>query len=1135
MRLRHSITVLSILSLWVVTGLSVSAAVGPVVWQGLPEAKWVAPQFERIQIPNIHISSELEEGDIVIHEFMYYPPDGYLPYVELFNAGQQPVNLQGWELLRREGTEQGGGVITNEEIAIGPGELVVITPDVTTLSFIYGDLIAIEMDNFPAFGKQNGDDIRLITGEGVTVDSLRYRPEEWGGEGVSLERRRADFPSVYRENWAESTADNFGTPGAANSADPEYPFTVSSIQVGSGRDLFLTFTADVNPEDLDVSHFSVDGVYPVTADLIDTHIIRLSFDGGLRSGENTVRTAAIRSLPGWQLSGDEEFPFVVYDTYTGGEIVVNEFMYNPPPEYPAYVELYNRSDKYLNLRNWKLKRKEISSDPGGVITTSSLTLRPAGYMVITDRLESLENVYGKMEAIEMSEFPGFPATLPDQVRLFDPAGELADSLGYDPSAWGGREISLERKHPDVSSVYRENWGESPSVLLGTPGVANETEPDRDPPELTEIMLFDNRGFILRFNKTIDVQSATRTENFSFYPELSIQQIEAENDEILIRLRQELQSGSSYSITARGVADIFGNAMAPSERTVEFLEFEDARPGDLVINEILYRRENSGSPEFIELFNVSGKNMDLGGWIFSTGSGRAVLPPGTILREQGYVVLTDRVGSNAGSDRIVYLPGFPGLSNSGSEVVIRNPEGIVMDSLYYRPGWGENTPGVSLERKDPGAISIDPANWAGSRAEPGSTPAELNSRYQVDLTAPEILFANIFHPDSLEVVFNKFVDLQAGNAHLMSGQTGAGTRFLINGQEVSVLSYHPGSAGRIVIDTKPVRPGAGATLQFEGVRDFKGNSAAGTAEVARPPGERDLVINEIMYHPLADGSDGIPDQSEYLEIYNRRPYAISLEGIFLHDEPDENLAITRIDPVSTANRWIPAHGYALIYPEPEGLALSESRTGIYFDLPVEGDLFGLRADRSTLGLTLSGRPVYLADSTRTVLDMADYRPAWHNPNLITTHGISLERINPEMETGDPSNWGSNTTVRGGTPMGQNALYRQTGTESESTGITLTPNPFSPDGDGVNDRLFINYSFDDPDFMLKVRIYDRYGRLVRNLAEGHAAGFDGSLIWDGRTDNGESNRIGIYIVYVEAYNSSTGRKKEFRETAVMARQF
>src|SRR5690625_646563 len=104
-----------------------------------------------------------------------------------------------------------------------------------------------------------------------------------------------------------------------------------------------------------------------------------------------------------------------------------------------------------------------------------------------------------------------------------------------------------------------------------------------------------------------------------------------------------------------------------------------------------------------------------------------------------------------------------------------------------------------------------------------------------------------------------------------------------------------------------------------------------------------------------------------------------------------------------------------------------------------------------------------------------------------------------------------------------------------GITLSPNPFSPDGDGHEDHLMISYKLDEPDYLLKVRIYDRYGRVVRKLQDGQPAGLEGTLIWDGRNDGGTGNRIGIYIVVLEALNSASGSHLIFRQPVVIARQF
>ena len=195
---------------------------------------------------------------------------------------------------------------------------------------------------------------------------------------------------------------------------------------------------------------------------------------------------------------------------------------------------------------------------------------------------------------------------------------------------------------------------------------------------------------------------------------------------------------------------------------------------------------------------------------------------------------------------------------------------------------------------------------------------------------------------------------------------------------------------------------------------------------------------------------------------------------------------------------------------------------------------IRADRSSLSLASSNDAIYIADSTGATIDSVFYDESWHNPNIIDTRGIALERISPDGPSNDNTNWGSSVTDKGGTPKSENSIYQEDGEIIQKTGISFNPNHFSPDDDGYEDNLFINYKLDEQDYLIKVRIYDRYGRLVRTLANGEQAGFEGQLIWNGRKDNNSRNRIGIYIVVFEAYNSASGSDVSFKKTVVLARQ-
>ena len=362
--------------------------------------------------------------------------------------------------------------------------------------------------------------------------------------------------------------------------------------------------------------------------------------------------------------------------------------------------------------------------------------------------------------------------------------------------------------------------------------------------------------------------------------------------------------------------------------------------------------------------------------------------------------------------------------------------------------------------------------------------------------------------------------------------------MLNKRIASIIGLKGGVGNELVVDAGNLDsdPRHEIYLEMSSVSDFQGN-ISGSIEhpVAQPITAGDLVFNEVMFDPIDDDFDQLSNQSDYLELVNRRAYAVSLEGVNLHDKPDENGNVREMNPLSSRSKWIPANGFAIIYPESESSGINSSRVGQFFNLSEIPESRALQIERRTLSLPLAGRKIYLSDSLGTVIDMLHYSGEWHNPNLIDSKGIALERINPNGETTDNSNWGSSTVPAGGTPGSINSLFQTPEPANEVNTLRLEPNPFSPDEDGHNDRLFISYSFDDPNYMLRVRIFDRHGRHIRTLADSHHAGFEGSITWDGRNADGMTGRIGIYIVHIEAFNSSTGDKKQFREVAVLARQF
>ncbi len=69
------------------------------------------------------------------------------------------------------------------------------------------------------------------------------------------------------------------------------------------------------------------------------------------------------------------------------------------------------------------------------------------------------------------------------------------------------------------------------------------------------------------------------------------------------------------------------------------------------------------------------------------------------------------------------------------------------------------------------------------------------------------------------------------------------------------------------------------------------------------------------------------------------------------------------------------------------------------------------------------------------------------------------------------------------------------------------------------------------MVKVKIYDIAGRLVKVLKEGTIDNYaQYQIAWDGKDDENKAVANGVYICYVEA-NGTTGTEVKYRKILVL----
>ena len=99
------------------------------------------------------------------------------------------------------------------------------------------------------------------------------------------------------------------------------------------------------------------------------------------------------------------------------------------------------------------------------------------------------------------------------------------------------------------------------------------------------------------------------------------------------------------------------------------------------------------------------------------------------------------------------------------------------------------------------------------------------------------------------------------------------------------------------------------------------------------------------------------------------------------------------------------------------------------------------------------------------------------------------------------------------------------------IELPVETVSPDGDGYEDFLLINYHVNDLGYVANIDVYDASGRLIRNLVNGELLSREGSLQWDGTDNNGRKAGVGIHILFIEIFNPQ-GDVRRFKKTCIVA---
>ncbi len=652
-------------------------------------------------------------------------------------------------------------------------------------------------------------------------------------------------------------------------------------------------------------------------------------------------------------------------------------------------------------------------------------------------------------------------------------------------------------------------------------LVRELVQDTVPPVVTSVVALNDSTVQVVFDESLDKPSAENEANYMLdsgtLPDSAV--LASSGNTVTLFFGIHFQQNNVYTLNIKYIKDLAGNELSAGNYNFSYYKI---MPGDVMINEIMADPTPPVQlPEFeyLELFNRTSNPVSLSGWKLIIGSSEKDFDDVTLLPD-GYLIL----GKDAASVDLGQYGQFYGFSsfslkNTGQTLTLINREGETIHKISYDDSWyhdkDKEDGGWSLEQINPDDQCSGGQNWLASESPLGGTPGDVNSVSEYTSPSPAVASMEILADNILRLRFTQKMDLtELGKKENYTVSENIGNPKYVytfeNEPDKTELyfekSFEEGKAYSLTVSSN-LKNCMGIGMDEDTVLVFG---------LPANPETGDILINEILFNPLGDGTD-------YVELYNYSDKIVDLSQLWL----------------GSVSENYPNPPDATLYPVSENQILYTPGTYKLLSVNTEKVMEQYYTENPGAFLEMEHFPSYpndegtvlLMTSDSIIIDLFHYSDKMHFPLLEYTDGVSLERILFSEPADEPSNWHSASEQSGfGTPGYKNSQA----VDTDSTGfeITIEPEIFSPDNDGYNDVTEIKYKFDEPENSLSVFIFDKNGNLIRKLTENKYLGTaGGSIIWDGITDENTKAPVGIYMVFIRLVRLD-GTVQKMKKTVVVA---
>lgn len=459
--------------------------------------------------------------EIVINEILADPvpvvglPEG--EFIELYNKTLFPVSLRDWSL------SFGNNKKIFPSVQIEPLSYLIIAKD--SLYLNYGRCSCLFTSSSSV--SNEGTQLVLRDRDQRIIHALKFDPE-WYQEslksegGWSLEMKDPGNPCGCSDNWAASKHPCGGTPGSLNSVSKNQPDEMvpclTEAFITDTNHMEVRFSESMDSISLLKNKIFITG-HEVTIPA-DLQLVPPFYQSVILRFQNNFDTGIVYQITtdtgfldcaGNGIDESKTIRCAIPNRVEKNDLVINEFLPDPFSGGDRFVELYNRSEKIINLESLIISDEDtIGNLLNGAcpIEQQGSLLFPGEYRVLTSSSRNIQQNYWCPNPENFTEMASFPVFGDDSgtlvlARKWDQL--VIDRVKYNsgmhfPLLISHEGVSLERYHPDRPSGDLSNWHSSAETNgFATPGYMNSHRYQTENPAieievLPTVFSPDNDGF-----------------------------------------------------------------------------------------------------------------------------------------------------------------------------------------------------------------------------------------------------------------------------------------------------------------------------------------------------------------------------------------------------------------------------------------------------------------------------------------------------------------------------------------------------------------------------------------------------------------------------------------------------------------